>query len=72
MDQGGKYAVKWTRLSCRNFRDNQAGLQLSALANNLGNFLRRLALPRPVKHSSLTTRIGTRVSDVESGRKQVN
>ncbi|MCH9034473.1 MAG: IS1380 family transposase [Planctomycetes bacterium] len=51
----GKYAVKWTRLSCRNFRDNQTRLQLFALAYNLGNFLRRLALPRSVKHWSLTT-----------------
>jgi hypothetical protein len=51
----GKYAVKWTRLSCRNFRDNQARLQLFALAYNLGNFLRRLALPKAVKHWSLTT-----------------
>ena len=51
----GKYAIKWTRLSCQNFRDNQARLQLFALAYNLGNFLRRLALPRPVKHWSLTT-----------------
>ncbi len=51
----GKYAVKLTRLSCRNFRDNQARLQLFALAYNLGNFLRRLALPRSVKHWSLTT-----------------
>ena len=51
----GKYAVKWTRLSCRSFRDNQARLQLFALAYNLGNFLRRLALPKPVKHWSLTT-----------------
>ncbi len=51
----GKYAVKWTRLSCWNFRDNQARLQLFALAYNLGNFLRRLALPRSVKHWSLTT-----------------
>ena len=51
----GKYAVMWTRLSCRNFRDNQARLQLFALAYNLGNFLRRLALPRSVKHWSLTT-----------------
>ncbi len=53
--KAGKYAVKWTRLSCRNFRDNQARLQLFALAYNLGNFLRRLALPRSVKHWSLTT-----------------
>ncbi len=51
----GKYAVKWTRLSCRNFRDNHARLQLFALAYNLGNFLRRLALPKSVKHWSLTT-----------------
>ncbi len=33
----GKYAVKWTRLSCRNFKDNQTRLQLFALAYNLGN-----------------------------------
>jgi hypothetical protein len=51
----GKYAVKWTRLSCRNFRDNQARLQLFALAYNLGNFLRRLVLPKSVRHWSLTT-----------------
>ena len=47
--------MKWTRLSCRNFKDNQVRLQLFALAYNLGNFLRRLALPRSVKHWSLTT-----------------
>jgi len=63
----GKYAVKWTRLSCHNFKDNQARLQLFALAYNLGNFLRRLALARSVKHWSLTTlrekliKIGARV-----------
>ena len=51
----GKYAVKWTRLSCHDFKDNQVRLQLFALAYNLGNFLRRLALPRSVKHWSLTT-----------------
>jgi hypothetical protein len=49
----GKCAVKWTRLSCRNFRNNHARLQLFALAYNLGNFLRRLALPKSVKHWSL-------------------
>ncbi len=42
-------------MSCRNFRDNQVRLQLFALAYNLGNFLRRLALPRSVRHWSLTT-----------------
>jgi hypothetical protein len=51
----GKNAVKWTRLSCHCFVDNQVRLQLFVLAYNLGNFLRRLALPRSVKHWSLTT-----------------
>lgn len=51
----GKNAVKWTKLSCRTFKDNQARLQLFALAYNLGNFLRRLALPKPVQHWSMTT-----------------
>jgi len=51
----GKNAVKWTGLSCHDFVHNQVRLQLFALAYNLGNFLRRLALPRSVKHWSLTT-----------------
>jgi hypothetical protein len=51
----GKYALKWTRLSCRRFADNQVRLQPFALAYNLANFLHRLALPRDVKHWSLTT-----------------
>jgi len=51
----GKNAVKWTRLSCHDFVDNQVRMQLFALAYNLGNFLRRLALPHAVKHWSLTT-----------------
>ncbi len=51
----GKNAVKWTRLSCHDFVDNQVRLQLFSLAYNLGNFLRRLALPQSVKHWSLTT-----------------
>jgi len=51
----GKNAITWTRLSCHRFQDNRVRLQLFALAYNLGNFLRRLALPRPVKHWSLTT-----------------
>lgn len=28
----GKYTVKWTRLSCWNFKDNHVRLQLLALA----------------------------------------
>jgi len=51
----GKNAVRWTRRSCCRFDDNQARLQLFALAYNLGNFLQQLALPRAVKHRSLTT-----------------
>jgi len=51
----GKNAVKWTKLSCHDFVDNQVRLQLFALAYNLGNFLRRLTLPRSVQHWSLTT-----------------
>ena len=42
-------------MSCHDFVDNQVRLQLFVLAYNLGNFLRRLALPKPVKHWSLTT-----------------
>ena len=51
----GKYAVRWTRLSCHSFEANQVRLQLHALAYNLSNFLRRLALPPSVKHWTLTT-----------------
>jgi hypothetical protein len=51
----GKYAVRWTRLSCHSFDANQARLQLHVLAYNLGNFLRRVALPASVKHWTLTT-----------------
>ena len=51
----GKYAVHWTRLSCHGFDANQVRLQLHVLAYNLGNFLRRLALPASVKHWTLTT-----------------
>ncbi len=51
----GKYAVRWTRLSCKNFDANQVRLQLHVLGYNLGNFLRRIALPQSVKHWTLTT-----------------
>jgi hypothetical protein len=51
----GKYALNWTRLSCHDFVDNRVRLQLFALAYNLGNFLRRLALPKKVRDWSLRT-----------------
>src|SRR5262249_3679622 len=51
----GKGAIKWTRLSCRTFVANAVRLQLHALAYNLGNFLRTLATPEPIKNWSLTS-----------------
>ncbi len=51
----GKNAINWTRLSCHSFRSNAVRLQLHALAYNLCNFLRTLALPQELEHWSLTT-----------------
>ena len=51
----GKNAIRWTRLSCQKFRNNEVRLQLHALAYNLGNFMRTLALPKAVEQWSLTT-----------------
>jgi hypothetical protein len=51
----GKNAINWTRLSCRSFAANAVRLQLHALTYNLGNFLRTLATPEPVKDWSLTS-----------------
>ena len=71
----GKLALRWTRLSCRAFRDNAVRLQLFALAYNLANFLRSLALPDEVAQWSLTSlreklvKIGARI--VRHGRYTV-
>ena len=51
----GKGAIHWTRLSCRTFAANAVRLQLHALAYNLGNLLRTLATPEPIKDWSLTS-----------------
>jgi hypothetical protein len=51
----GKHAIKWTRLSCVSFRANAVRLQLHALAYNLANFLRTLALPGEIERWSLTS-----------------
>jgi hypothetical protein len=51
----GKNAIKWTRLSCRTFAANAVRLQLHALAYNLGNFLRTLAMPKTVERWSMTS-----------------
>src|SRR5499427_2467835 len=68
----GKGAIKWTRLSCRTFAANAVRLQLHALAYNLGNFMRTLAMPDAAEPWSLTSlrekliKIGARV--VSHGR----
>jgi hypothetical protein len=51
----GKYALNWTRLSWHKFVANHVRLELFILAYNLGDFLRRLVLPEPMKHWSLTS-----------------
>ena len=65
----GKLALNWTRLSCRHFDDNQGRRQLFVLAYNLGNFLRRLALPASAKYWTLTT---LQVKLIKMGAKVVH
>ena len=54
-------------LSCTRFSSNQVRLALFVLAYNMGNFLRRFALPKEVSHWSLRSvqlkliKIGARV-----------
>ena len=48
----GKYALHWTRLSCKRFVSNQVRLGLFVLAYNLGNFLRRLGSLSKIAHRS--------------------
>jgi hypothetical protein len=51
----GKHVIRWTRLSCTTFPANAVRLQLHALAYNLANFLRTLALRGEIERWSLTT-----------------
>src|SRR5262249_4717780 len=67
--KGGKNGVEWTKLSCRRFEDNEARLQLFALAYNLANFLRQLELPKPIKGWTLTS---LREKLVKTGAKVVS
>ena len=55
MDQGRQGRDQMARLSCRTFAANAVRLQLHVLAYNLGNFLRTLATPEPIKDWSLTS-----------------
>jgi hypothetical protein len=65
----GKGAIKWTRLSCRTFVANAVRLQLHALAYNLGNFMRTLAMPKAAEPWSLT---GLREKLIKIGAKVVS
>ena len=65
----GKGAIKWTRLSCRTFAANAVRLQLHALAYNLGNFMRMLAMPKTAQPWSLTS---LREKLIKIGAKVVN
>ena len=65
----GKGAIKWTRLSCRSFAANAVRLQLHALAYNLGNFMRTLAMPKTAEPWSLTS---LREKLIKIGAKVVN
>ena len=51
----GKHALKWTRLSCMRFAANAVRLQLHALADDLANFLRTLAVPEAIEKWTLTS-----------------
>jgi len=68
----GGPSLRWTRLSCRSFAANAVRLQLHALAYNLGNFMRTLAMPSGAEPWSLTSlrekliKIGAKV--VSDGR----
>jgi hypothetical protein len=50
----GKDAIKWTRLSCCSFAANAVRLPLHALAYDLADLMRTLALPEAVAQWSLT------------------
>lgn len=47
--------MKVTRPNCHKFRSNELRLWLTIIAHDLGNLWRRLALPRRVEKSSLTS-----------------
>jgi len=58
LNEGGSTRYRWgagTRLSCHTFAANAVGLQLHALAYNLGNFMRTLAIPATAEPWSLTS-----------------
>jgi len=64
----GKYALNWRRLSCHRFLANAVRLQLFVLDYNLGNFLRRLALPKEIRDWSLRS---VQVKLIKTGARMV-
>jgi Transposase DDE domain group 1 len=77
----GKGAIKWTRLSCRSFADQRRPPSAPALAYNLGNLMRTLAMPKTAEPWSLTSlrekliKIGAKVvshdlCDIPDGRSR--
>ena len=65
----GKNAINWTRPVMSQVSATMPfGSQLHALAYNLGNFMRTLALPKEVEHWSMTT---LRDKQVKIGAKVV-
>ena len=64
----GKYALNWTRLSGHRFIANAVRLQLFVLAYNLGNFLRRSALPKEIRGWSLRS---VQVKLIKTGARMV-
>ncbi len=65
----GKAAFTWTRLSCTRYACNQVRLALFVLAYNLGNFLRRFALPAKISHWSLRS---VQLKLIKIGAKVIN
>jgi Transposase DDE domain group 1 len=62
-------AIKWTRLSCGPSPPTAVRLQLHALAYNLGNFMRTLAMPKTAQPWSLTS---LREKLIKTGAKVVS
>lgn len=65
----GKHAIRWTRLSCHGFRDNEVQLQFFVPAYNHCNFLLSLVLPKKIAYWRLTT---LREKLIEIGAKVVS
>ena len=50
----GCYTIKWTRLSCKHFRDNRSRLQLHVLGSKPDSFSNFVNLPKEIVDCTLT------------------